>query len=177
MVNLLENQPENDRKNLFNTIKILCETFRDDVDVGIILKTNSGKNTTIDRAITEKTVRQVIQEVRHGEFPKIHLLHGALSNKEVASLYRNKHIKALVTLTRGEGFGLPILEAAASGLPIIATNWSGHLDFLKIGKFVPINYELKEIPDSRKDGQIFIDGVKWAEPIEKNAIARLEKIS
>lgn len=169
------NQPENDRKNLFNTIKILCKTFHNDVDVGIVLKTNSGRNTTIDRAITEKTVRQIIQEVRPGEFPKIHLLHGALSNKEVASLYRNKHIKALVTLTRGEGFGLPILEAASSGLPIIATNWSGHLDFLKMGKFVPINYELKEIPDSRKDGQIFIDGVKWAEPIEKNAIARLEK--
>ncbi|MAE82836.1 MAG: hypothetical protein CMB80_08890 [Flammeovirgaceae bacterium] len=169
------NNPENDRKNLFNTLKILCETFGDDPDVGIILKTNSGRNTTIDKAITEKTIAQLIKEVRKGEFPKVHLLHGSLNARQVAGLYRNSTIKALVTLTRGEGFGLPILEAAASGLPILATNWSAHLDFLKKGRFIPINYTLQDIPKSRKDGEIFIDGAKWAEPSIEDAKTKLAK--
>ena len=169
------NSPETDRKNLFNTMKILCETFSDDPDVGIVLKTNSGRNTTVDRAITKKTIAQLIREVRKGKFPKIHLLHGSLNAEQVAGLYRNPSIKALVALTRGEGFGLPILEAAASGLPIIATNWSAHLDFLKKGKFIPVNYILQEIPKSRKDGQIFIEGAKWAEPSEENAKIKLAK--
>tara|TARA_Y100000310_G_scaffold333134_1_gene410051 strand:- start:189 stop:1355 length:1167 start_codon:yes stop_codon:yes gene_type:complete len=169
------NDPHTDRKNLFNTIKLLCDTFRDDDNVGIVLKTNSGKNTTVDRAITEKILRQLVKEVRKGSFPKIHLLHGRLTQKQVASLYRHPKIKALVSLTRGEGYGLPLLEAAASGLPILATNWSGHLDFLKHGKFIPINYQLRPIPKSRIDGSIFIEGARWAEPSEEHACQRLRK--
>jgi len=169
------NQPDTDRKNIFNTIKWFCETFKDDPDVGLILKTNSGKNTTIDRTITNRMVTNLLKEVRHGAYPKVHVLHGALSDSEVSSLYRHPQIKALLSLTRGEGFGLPILEAAASGLPVIATAWSGHLDFLRLGKYVPVDYHLTEIPASRVDNCIFIAGSKWAEPLEDNAKERLRK--
>tara|TARA_R100000808_G_C2155541_1_gene168578 strand:- start:3884 stop:5047 length:1164 start_codon:yes stop_codon:yes gene_type:complete len=167
--------PETDRKNLFNTLRLMCHIFKDDPNVGIVLKTNSGRNTTIDKSITEKTVRQVISEVRIGEYPKVHLLHGRYSSSEIASLHRHPKIKCLVSLTRGEGFGLPLLEAAASGLPIIATNWSGHLDFLNLGKFIPVSYRLENIPQSRTDNQIFMQGSSWAEFDEANAISRLQK--
>ena len=169
------NAPENDRKNLFNTMKWLCEIFRDDSSVGIIFKTNSGKNTKIDKTLTERLVRQLIKEVRTGPYPKIHFLHGAMSSKEIASLYRCPSVKALVSLTRGEGFGLPLLEAAASGLPVIATKWSGHLDFLNLGKFIPVDYILEDIPKSRIDNQIFIAGAKWANVSEKSVKQRLKK--
>ncbi len=165
---LTGDRPENDRKNLYCTLKWMCEAFKDDPDVGIILKTNNGKNTKIDRELTTRNIKVLINEVRSGEFPKIHLLHGYLSPSEISSLYIDKKVSCLVTLTRGEGYGLPILEAAASGLPIIATNWSGHLDFLRHGKFIPVHYRLKEIPDNRVDDRIFIKGAQWAEPIESD---------
>jgi glycosyltransferase involved in cell wall biosynthesis len=85
-----------------------------------------------------------------------------MSDDEVASLYVHPQIKSLVSLTRGEGFGLPILEAAASGLPVIATSWSGHVDFLSLGKYIEIDYSLTEIHPSRIDDRIFIRGSKWA---------------
>lgn len=172
---LTGNNPYNDRKNTFNTIKWICEEFKDDKDVGVIIKTNSGKNTKIDRNVTEKVLKSVIKEVRKGEYPKIYLLHGNMSPEEVASLYKDKNVSALISLTRGEGYGLPLLEAAASDLPVIATNWSGHLDFLNHGKFIKVGYSLQPIHGTRVDGKLFLKNMKWAEPVESDAKARMRK--
>ena len=80
----------------------------------------------------------------------------------MTSLYKDKKVKALISATRGEGFGLPLLEAATSGLPVIATNWSAHKEFLDKGKWIKVDYDLVQIPDERTDGQIFMNGAKWA---------------
>jgi glycosyltransferase involved in cell wall biosynthesis len=160
--------PQTDRKNLFNTIKWLCEEFKDNVDIGIVFKTNSSRATKIDKGITTNLVKKLVDEVRHGEYPKIHILHGQMLPEEVASLYKHTNINVLVSATRGEGFGLPLLEAAASSLPIIATNWSGHLDFLNLGSFIKLDYELKEIDKRKIDNNIFVPGLKWAEVNEKD---------
>ena len=160
--------PENDRKNIYNTIKWFCESFPDDPDVGLILKTNQGRGTAIDRQITKNVLRQILGSVRKTKFPRVHLVHGNLNTNEVTSLYMRDDVKCLLSLTRGEGFGLPLLEAAACGLPVMATNWSGHLDFLNMGKFLAIDYRLCEIPNSRIDGRIFVEGMKWADPIESD---------
>lgn len=172
---LTGNNPLNDRKNLFFTLKWICEAFKDDKDVGIVLKTNAGRLSEIDRKVCTDTFRQIVKEVRKGLFPKVYLLHGMMSDEQVASLYRNDKIKALVTLTRGEGFGLPILEAAASGLPVIATNWSGHLDFMNNGKFITIDYDLQSVHESRLDNKIFMKGSKWAEPREEDFKRKIRK--
>jgi len=167
---------ESDRKNIFYTIKWLCETFKDDAEVGIILKTNVGKNSLIDRGLTKNLLTGVINESRRGnKFPKAYLLHGDMTDGEVAALYKHPKVKALVTLTRGEGYGLPILEAAASGLPVIATGWSGHLDFMKHGKYVSIYYQLAEVHASRIDNKIFVKGARWANASEEDVKKRVLK--
>jgi len=167
--------PYNDRKNLLHTLKWLFETFSDDPDVGIIIKTNHGRGTKIDREITRQKVQQVISEIRKGPYPKLHLIHGNLTNSEIASLYNLESLRCLVSLTRGEGFGLPLLEASAAGVPVIATNWSGHLDFLNLGKFIPVNYNLTTIPKNRVDNRIFLDGFRWADPVEEDFKKKVKK--
>ena len=164
-----------DRKNIFNTLKWICEVFKDDPDVGLIIKTNHGKNTKIDKAITKKLIKDSLAQVRHGKYPKVHLLHGHMTGEEISSLYVDTAVKAFVSLTRGEGFGLPLLEAAASGLPVIATDWSGHLDFLQKKKFIPVHYKLVDIPKSKIDKRIFVEGAKWAEPIENDFKKKIKK--
>lgn len=172
---LTGNNPENDRKNLFYSIKWLCETFSEDSDVGLVIKTNFGRNTSIDRQGVTHALKKLLSEVRSTAFPKIHLVHGGMSDEEVASLYRHPQIKAFLAPTRGEGFGLPILEAAASGLPVISTGWSGHTDFLSHGKSVELAYKLQEIHQTRIDGKIFMQGAKWAQPVEEDFKTRLLK--
>ena len=120
-------------------------------------------------------LKQVISQVKKGPGPKIYFVHGHLNDDDVASLYRSKKVNALVTLTRGEGFGLPILEAAASNLPVIATNWSAYLDFMNLGRFVPVDYDLIPIHPTRQDNNIFMPGSMWANAREDDFKRKIVK--
>lgn len=155
--------PEDDRKNIYNTVKWICEEFKDNKDVGLILKTNAGKGSTIDKKNTQNILKQMMNSFDKKLFPKVYLLHGNMSKKEISKLYKRKDVKCYVSATRGEGYGLPLIDAAAAGIPVVATNWSGHLDFLK-DKFIKINYTLKEIRKEKVENRIFLEGFRWADP-------------
>ncbi len=153
---------ETDRKNTAQTIALFCDTFKNRPDVGLIIKTNSGTNSTVDRTISRNLLKSILKQVRKGDFPKVYFLHGYLKDEEVSSLYQHPKVKGLISLTHGEGFGLPLLEAAACGLPVLATNWSAHTEFLNLGKWKKIHGRIEKIPNKKVDGTIFIDGAKWA---------------
>lgn len=157
-------EPSCDRKNLINTVKWLMEEFEGEKEVGILLKTSFGKSTKLDQKITIDFIKSAIDNFRKGSFPKVHLIHGNLSEKEIASLYYAQNVKAFVSATRGEGYGLPVIDAAAAGLPIAITDWSGHYEYLDRDLITPISYELVDIPKEKIDGRVFIEGVKWANP-------------
>jgi glycosyltransferase involved in cell wall biosynthesis len=134
-----------------------------------------GRATKIDKRLVVNTFGKILSEIRKGPFPKLHILHGDLTNNEVAQLYRHNSVKAFVLLSRGEGFCLPMLDAAVSGVPVIAPKHSGYLDFMKHGKFIEVDYKLKEIHPSRVDNKIFVPGAKWAEASEVDFKKRVRK--
>ena len=164
-----------DRKNITNTIKWICETFKDDPSVGIILKTNSGRGTDIDRHVTIANINSILNHVRQNSKVPVYLMHGNMTNTEIASLYRHPKVKALVNLTRGEGFGLPILEASASELPVIATDWSAHTEFMNLGKWIKVDSIKIAVPDARIDNRIFMPGVRWADASEQDFKKKIKK--
>ncbi len=164
-----------DRKNIFNTIKWFCNVFENDPDVGLVLKTNLGRGTHMDRENVYNVINQATSAFRKGKYPKIHVIHGNMSDHEIASLYKNKSIKCFINLTRGEGFGIPILDASVAGLPVMTTNWSGHLDFMKLGKFIPVDYQMINVPQTKIDNRIFVESARWANPDESDFKKRLLK--
>ena len=167
---------QKDRKGVLAAVKWLCEAFRDDPDVGIVLKTNAGRNSKIDARNVKQLFVSLLRECRKGPNPRVQLVHGDLTDEQCAGLYTHPNVRALVSPTRGEGFGLPILEAAASGLPVVATGWSGHLDFMKLGKWVNVAYDLTEVHRSRVDDKIFMQGARWASPSEEDFKRRVKKL-
>jgi glycosyltransferase involved in cell wall biosynthesis len=87
-------------------------------------------------------------------------LYGDLSDNEMNSLYNHPKIKSMISLTKGEGFGRPLLEFSMTGKPIIASNWSGHKDFLPMDKAIMIGGSLNDVHDSAVDKFILKDS-KW----------------
>jgi len=165
-VGQLTGDPRIDRKNIFLLIKTFCEAFSGRKDVGLVLKTNSAGNSIVDKVVTTSTVKSMINSVRPwGKFPKVHLVHGYMSDVEMAALYNHPKIKAFVMPTRGEGFCIPVLEAAVSGLPVMVTDWSGHKDIIDLYKKSSsrLPYSLVNVPKERIDNNIFVNGAKWAE--------------
>jgi glycosyltransferase involved in cell wall biosynthesis len=167
------NNAYTDRKNTFFALKWLVEAFEGDPDVGIVIKTNHGRNTSIDRLMVKRMLKTITGELKTSV--PIYLLHGAMTDGEIAGLYKNDLIKALIAPTRGEGYGLPLLEAAASGLPVLATNWSGHKDFLDTGKWIGFDYEMVDVPPGKIDDQIFLKSARWAEVNEEDFKTKVRK--
>jgi glycosyltransferase involved in cell wall biosynthesis len=100
-----------------------------------------------------------------------------MTSNEIGRLYRSPKVDALISLTRGEGFGLPILEAAANDLPVIATGWSAHTEFMSKGKYVKIEYDLQPVHQTKIDNQIFMPGSSWAHPREEDVKKKIKKFS
>jgi glycosyltransferase involved in cell wall biosynthesis len=164
-----------DRKNLFNLVKWFSEAFKTNKKVGLIIKASQGRDTALDRIATEKMLKSLLKEIKHGAHPKIHLLHGDMNRNEMRDLYKHPKVKAFVSCTRGEGFGLPFLEAAVAGLPVIATNWSAHAEFLNQGFWIKLDHKLQEVHPSKIDGNIFVKGARWAEVDEKDFKSKITK--
>jgi len=163
------------RKNAGQLFEAFIEEFGDNEDVGLIVKANMAKNSLIDRRQTLHNFKAIMSKYPDRKC-KIYLLHGYLNDSEMAGLYTHPDIKAIVSTTHGEGFGLPLFEAAYYGLPVIATDWSGHLDFLymptkqKSGKiktkpmFSRVSYTLSEISKDVVWKDILVEGSAWAYP-------------
>jgi hypothetical protein len=122
-----------DRKNIGYTIKAFLETFKNKPAKkrpGLILKVQAGSGTSImDREAVLDKIESIRKTVK-GDLPNIYLLHGEMTDAEVNELYNHPKVKAMVSLTKGEGFGRPLLEFSLANKPIIASAWSGHVDFL-----------------------------------------------
>jgi glycosyltransferase involved in cell wall biosynthesis len=143
------------RKNLENTISWFIDEFKDDADVGLVLKTNTMSDSLKDREQTVRRLEGLLKSLPDDRKCKIYLVHGEVSPNQLAWLYEHPTMKAMINIAHGEGYGLPLFEAATHGLPLVTVTWSGQLDFIckqnKKGKRVPrvcrVDYELNKVQD------------------------------
>jgi len=120
-----------DRKNVGLLIKAFFETFKNkSKKPALILKTSGAGASYMDRNEILKRIDQIKKTVNSTNLPNIYLLHGEFTDLEMNQLYNHSKVKAMINLTKGEGFGRPLLEFSLSKKPIIVSGWSGHTDFL-----------------------------------------------
>lgn len=135
-----------DRKNVGLLIKAFFEVFKNKQNKpALILKTSGAVNSYMDRDAILKNIDAIKKTVNSTNLPNIYLLHGDFTDVEMNELYNHPKVKSMVSLTKGEGFGRPLLEFSLIKKPIITTNWSGHADFLYKKHNVLLNGELKPV--------------------------------
>ena len=169
-----------DRKNVGMLVKSFAMAFKNEKQKpALVLKTSSATFSIRDR---EHIFRQ-IKSALGSDYGKVsvYLLHGDLTPEEMNGLYNHSKIKAMLNFTKGEGFGLPLLQFSLTGKPILVSNWSGHLDFLKSGGAILLDGDLKNIDDSvadqflLKEAQWFNVNISKALPVIKDVYSNYDK--
>ena len=170
----LQGELGHDRKDIGMTIKSFCHAFGNEkTKPALVLKTSSAGFSVRDREDMAGRIESLTKEFGN-KCPSIYLLHGEFTEDEMHGLYEHPKVKAIVSFTHGEGFGRPLLEFSLTGKPVIASNWSGHLDFLKEGA-VLLDGELKDV-DASAQNQFILQGSKWFYVNYSNAINKLKDI-
>ena len=154
------------RKNVEQLLSAFVQEFMNE-EVGLVLKIGLKNGSEIDRHYTKERLDTFMNAVPSNRKCKVYLLHGTLSEGEMAGLYRNKNITAYVTSAHGEGFGLPAFDAARSGLPIVAANWGGLKEYSSV-EGAPMILEVEHEVDNVKDYQqwtgVLETTAKWCFP-------------
>lgn len=151
-----------DRKDVGMLIKVFAEAFKNKTSrnkPALILKTSGATFSIMDRDAIMARISSILAPYGN-KAPNVYLLHGDMTEEEINSLYNHPKVKAMVSLTKGEGYGRPLAEFGTSEKPIIASGWSGHVDFLKPDCSILLPGKLTDVHASAADNHILAQG-KW----------------
>ena len=160
-----------DRKDIAKLVKVFYESFANKKkQPALILKSAGATFSILDREECLRKIKQIKNRFpKDWELPNIYLLHGSLSTEEMNKLYNHPKVKSFISLTHGEGFGRPLLEASMVGLPVITSAWSGQLDFLSEKNSMLLGGELVPVPKSQVWKDIIVKESKWFNVNEQQA--------
>lgn len=137
-----------DRKDIGMLIRSFLTTFKgypQNIRPALLLKTSIISHSKTDKA-------QILQRLNglrdQQNMPHVYLLHGQLTQHQMATLYNHPKVKTMVTFTHGQGYCLPLAQFATTGKPIIAPKYSGYLDFLNESNSTLLQGKLNKIDQS-----------------------------
>ena len=163
-----------DRKDIGMAIKTLATVFQylpKDKKPGIIIKTSHAGFSVIDREGTREKIEGVLKPFGD-KCPSIYLIHGDMEETDMSNLYHHPKVKAMVSFAKGEGYGRPMAEFTLTGKPIIASGWSGHMDFLPSEHAVLLEGSLTAVHESAAD-QFIMKEAQWFTVNYSNAANKL----
>ncbi|UOE55078.1 glycosyltransferase [Bacillus sp. CMF12] len=130
------------RKNPETLLKAYWSEFTSKDNVLLVIKTYGSKRKKILKAISQYKRSLGFTN----ETAPLHVITGTIPEKQLKGLYTLGN--AFILPTRGEGVGLPYIEALSSGIPVIATGWGGQMDFLNEQNSFLIDCKLENPRDS-----------------------------
>jgi glycosyltransferase involved in cell wall biosynthesis len=151
-----------DRKNPLATIEAFKLAFTKDENVKLIIKTINGSLWPKQKELLSRSTLG---------YGNIHVIDQYLARSEVLSLIKNAI--AYVSLHRSEGYGLTLAESMALGTPVIATGYSGNLDFMEETNSLMVDYDLIDVSDS--SGAYRVES-RWANPKIQSAAGHMRSI-
>ena len=166
-----------DRKNIGYMIKSFLETFKNKKNQpALILKTGLGTSSHIHTDIILQRIDNLVKTVK-GRTPNIYFIDGDMSDEEVNELYNHPKVKAMISFTKGEGFGRPLLEFSTIGKPIIASGWSGQIDFLDKEFSTLIGGTLEPVHSSAVQKNVILAESNWFKPNDPEVANALKDVN
>lgn len=151
-----------DRKNIGLTVRSFYESFKNKKNKpALILKTSGGSSSYSDQESILDKINAIKESCSSKNIPNVYLIHGDLLDEEMNELYNHPKVKAMFSITKGEGFGRPLLEFSMVKKPIICSNWSGVLDFLKPEFTTLLPGILTNVHSSALSKNIILEGSQW----------------
>lgn len=141
-----------DRKSPRGLVETFLREFRDERDAVLVVKTNPGAAQVAARALAE--AREATKSAA-----RVELRAEAWDDSQVAALHARGD--CYVSLHRGEGWCYPLFEAAARGTPVVATNFSGPLEYLSAEDHSLVRFRLEQV---RQPYVYYHPRMRWAEP-------------
>jgi len=154
-----------DRKNTGLLIKLFFEAFKDrKKQPALLLKTSSAGASIMDRDTILEKIDKIRSTVKSKNLPNVYLLHGEFSDADMNNLYNHPSVKAMISLTKGEGYGRPLAEFCLSKKPVIATAWSGHTDFLSPDSSILLPGHITQVHPSAHVPNMILNEAGWFSP-------------
>ena len=152
-----------DRKDIGTMIKTFYESFANKKkQPALILKTNGATPSILSKKQNIDNIKQIKSLFpKDWKLPNVYLLNGDMTDTEMNYLYNHPKIKAMISFTHGEGYGRPLQEATMVGLPVMASGWSGHLDFLSRDESLLVPGKMDKVPASQHWENIIIPESQW----------------
>ena len=167
-----------DRKNVPYTIRMFLEAFKDTENPpALIVKTSHATTSIMDQEDILNRIYNICQSVQYKKsLPNIYLLHGDLTDEELNEVYNDPRVKAMVSFTKGEGYGRPLAEFAMIGKPILVSGWSGHRDFLN-EKYTPmVGGTIQKVHPSAVQPGMILAEASWFKPDDNQVIAGYREV-
>jgi len=165
-----------DRKNVGWMIKAFCETFKNKNNApALLLKAQTAGSSIMDRERMLDKIDSIRKTIR-GKCPNVYLMHGEVTDSEMNNLYNHPKVKAMVSFTKGEGFGRPLLEFSMVKKPIIASGWSGQTDFLDKQLSYLVGGDLKKIHKSAVQKNVLLEDSSWFQPNDQEASKAMKSV-
>jgi hypothetical protein len=163
-----------DRKDIGMAIKTFATVFQylpKDKRPGLIVKTSHAGFSVIDREATREKLEGVLKPLGD-KCPSVYLIHGDMEESDMSNLYHHPKVKAMISFAKGEGYGRPMAEFTLTGKPIIASGWSGQMDFLPPEYSVLLEGSLTAVHESAAD-QFCMKEAQWFSVNYSNAANKI----
>jgi hypothetical protein len=163
-----------DRKDIGMAIKTFATVFQylpKDKRPGLIVKTSHAGFSVIDREATREKIDGVLKPLGD-KCPSVYLLHGDMEESDMSNLYHHPKVKAMISFAKGEGYGRPMAEFTLTGKPILASGWSGQMDFLPPEHAVLLEGSLTAVDESAAD-QFCMKEAQWFSVNYSNAANKI----
>ena len=171
-----------DRKNVGLMVDYFFQTFKNKKQrPALILKASTGRNSYMSREAIVNKITKIKKQYKNDDLPNVYVLNGGLTDQQVNKLNNHQKVKAMISLTKGEGFGRPLQEFCLSKKPLIVSGWSGHMDFIEPGLSVVLGGQLEQVHPSaanqwiKKEYQWFQVNPKQAKDAMKNVFTNYKK--